>query len=135
MHGISFDDRDVENATEIKMQVLDRRGLMADFCKACVAKGISVIRGTLYTVGDTVENCFLLLDTKTHGKVNEKDLAYIKSALLLRRQRRAISQRLSIPRDADFVPLEQTLPGGNEDLSGIQNTQFCLLYTSPSPRD
>ena len=48
MHGISFDDRDVENATEIKMQVLDRRGLMADFCKACVAKGISVIRGTLY---------------------------------------------------------------------------------------
>ena len=129
VHGISFDDRDVENATEIKMQVLDRRGLMADFCKACVAKGISVIRGTLYTVGDTVENCFLLLDTKTHGKVNDKDLAYIKSALLLRRQRRAISQRLSIPRDADFVPLEQTLPGGNEDLSGIQNTQFIDAAT------
>ena len=129
VHGISFDDRDVENATEIKMQVLDRRGLMADFCTACVAKGISVIRGTLYTVGDTVENCFLLLDMKTHGKVNEKDLAYIKSALLLRRQRRAISQRLSIPRDADFVPLEQTLPGGSEELSGSQNTQFIDAVT------
>ena len=58
-----------------------------------------------------MENCFLLLDTKTHGKVNEKDLAYIKSALLLRRQRRAISQRLSIPRDADFVLLEQSVTG------------------------
>ena len=127
VHGVLFDDKDVENATEIKMQVLDRPGLMADFCTACVARGISVIRGNLFTVGDTVENCFLLLDMKTHGKVSETDLAYIKSVLLLRRHRRAISQRFSIPRDADFVPTEQTLPGVSEGASGIQNTQYIDL--------
>ena len=65
--------------------------------------------------------------TRRHGKVNEKDLAYIKSALLLRRQRRAISQRLSIL-DADFVPPSKRT-GGNEDLSGIQNTQFIDAAT------
>lgn len=131
VHGVLFDDKDVENATEIKMQVLDRPGLMADFCTACVARGISVIRGNLFTVGDTVENCFLLLDMKTHGKVSETDLAYIKSVLLLRRHRRAISQRFSIPRDADFVPTEQTLPGVSEGASGIQNTQYIDLVTPP----
>lgn len=129
VHGVSFDDKDVENATEIKMQVLDRPGLMADFCKACVARGITVIRGNLYTVGDTVENCFLLLDMATHGKVKEADLSFIKATLLSRRARRAISQRISIPRDADFVPTEQSLPGGGEEANA--NTQYIDKHTPP----
>ena len=129
VHGVVFDDKDVANATEIKMQVLDRPGLMADFCAACVSRGVSVIRGNLFTVGDTVENCFLLLDMSTHGKVSDQDLSYIKSVLLARRHRRAISQRLSIPRNADFIPTEQALPGIREDSMGSQNTQYIDLVT------
>ncbi|OUS49420.1 camp-dependent protein kinase catalytic subunit [Ostreococcus tauri] len=129
VHGVIFDDKDVANATEIKMQVLDRPGLMADFCAACVSRGVSVLRGNLFTVGDTVENCFLLLDMEHHGKVADKDVAYIKSVLLLRRHRRAISQRMSINRHADFIPTEQALPGVREDQSGSQNTQYIDFDT------
>jgi len=119
--GVMFNNEVVANATELRMQVLDRPGLMADFCKACVARDVSVIRGNLFTVGDMVENCFLLLDMKTNGKVSEKDLTEIKAVMMSRRHRRAISQRMSIPRDADFVPTEQELPG-RDDLSG--NTRY-----------
>ena len=119
--GMMFNNEVVANATELRMQVLDRPGLMADFCKACVAREVSVIRGNLFTVGDMVENCFLLLDMRTNSKVSEKDLAEIKAVMMSRRHRRAISQRMSIPRDADFVPTEQDLPGAG-DLSG--NTQY-----------
>ena len=123
-----FNNEVVANATELRMQVLDRPGLMADFCKACVARDVSVIRGNLFTVGDMVENCFLLLDMRTNGKVSEKDLAEIKAVMMSRRHRRAISQRMSIPRDADFVPTEQELPGAG-DLSG--NTQY-IDQTTPA---
>jgi len=126
--GVMFNNEVVANATELRMQVLDRPGLMADFCKACVARDVSVIRGNLFTVGDMVENCFLLLDMRTNGKVSEKDLAEIKAVMMSRRHRRAISQRMSIPRDADFVPTEQELPGAG-DLSG--NTQY-IDQTTPA---
>lgn len=57
---------------------------MVDFCIVCVVRGISVIRGNLFIVGDTVENCFLFLDMKIYGKVSEMDLVYIKLVFFLR---------------------------------------------------
>ena len=63
---------DLQNATEISLEVPDRVGLLADVCQCLVRNNVSVVNAHIYTTSDGLaSNYFSVRDAATNERVRD----------------------------------------------------------------
>ena len=76
---------DLQNATEISMEVPDRVGLLADVCQCLVRNNVSVVNAHIYTTSDGLaSNYFSVRDAATNERVRDEVLEEMRQALAAR---------------------------------------------------
>jgi serine/threonine protein kinase/glycine cleavage system regulatory protein/CRP-like cAMP-binding protein len=76
---------DLQNATEISLEVPDRVGLLADVCQCLVRNNVSVVNAHIYTTSDGLaSNYFSVRDAATNERVRDEVLEEMRQALAAR---------------------------------------------------
>ena len=76
---------DLQNATEISLEVPDRVGLLADVCQCLVRNNVSVVNAHIYTTSDGLaSNYFSVCDAATNERVRDEVLEEMRQALAAR---------------------------------------------------
>ena len=76
---------DLQNATEISLEVPDRMGLLADVCQCLVRNNVSVVNAHIYTTTDGLaSNYFSVRDAATDARVRDEVLEEMRQAIAAR---------------------------------------------------
>ena len=76
---------DLQNATEISLEVPDRVGLLADVCQCLVRNNVSVVNAHIYTTSDGLASNYILVrDAATNERVRDEVLEEMEQAAAAR---------------------------------------------------